>query len=190
VLLHGYDDDPRALWGSMTADPSSGSAVCAISGPLRTASGRAWYDPLADAVDDDSPLAATLDALRAVIVECGERAGVGPGSVEVVGWSQGAAVALALGFSGTKGWRPSSVTALAGWLPNEPDVSWDFEAAAAAGTSARLVHGSRDDVVPVAQGRSAFRVLSRHGVDATWIEVDASHDLRPLLEVARDTRSS
>ncbi len=100
-----------------------------------------------------------------------------------VGWSQGAATALALTLRSGPGLRPPIVIALAPWLPHEPDIAWDFGAAAAAGLRVLLVHGRDDDVVAVELGRSAHRVLERSGVDVTWIEIDAGHDLAALLEV-------
>ena len=72
--------------------------------------------------------------------------------------------------------------ALAPWLPNEPGVAWDFAAAAATGLRVLLVHGRDDEVVAVEQGRSAHRVLERSGVDVTWIEIDAAHELGALLD--------
>jgi predicted esterase len=73
------------------------------------------------------------------------------------------------------------VIALAPWLPNEPDVAWDFAAAAGDGLRVLLVHGRDDEVVAVEQGRSTHRVLERSGVDVTWIEIDAGHDLGALV---------
>jgi predicted esterase len=73
------------------------------------------------------------------------------------------------------------VVALAAWLPNEPGIEWDLAAAAAAGSAVALVHGRHDEVVPVQLGRGAARALERHGVDVTWIEIDAGHQLEPLL---------
>lgn len=78
------------------------------------------------------------------------------------------------------------VVGLAAWLANEPDLTWGFSGAASAGTRVLLVHGSDDEVVPVQQGRSAHRVLDRHGIDVTWVEVPAGHDLPALLEPVRD----
>jgi predicted esterase len=47
-----------------------------------------------------------------------------------------------------------------------------------------LVHGEADEVVPVAQGRSAARVLERAGIDVTFVERDTGHVLAPLLDAA------
>jgi len=63
-------------------------------------------------------------------------------------------------------------------------VAWDFAAAAAASVRVLLVHGTDDDVVPLAQGRGAQRALERQGVDVTWIEAPAAHDLAALLATA------
>jgi predicted esterase len=123
---------------------------------------------------------ATLDGLR--------RSGAtwqDDGEVVVLGYSQGAAVALALALGATTSWRPRAVVGLASWLPNEPGLEWDVAAAARAGVRVLLVHGRDDEVVPVEQGRSVERLLTRHDADVTWLEIDGGHELGPLLDAAR-----
>ena len=186
VALHGHDDDPTAIGDAIAVAMPADRALCVASGPIRTPHGRGWFDPLGDAADPAPPLSSTVDGLRAVIAAASEQAGIDDTAVDVVGWSQGAAVALALALSAQLGWRPATVIALAGWLPNEPDITWDFDAAARDGVRVVLVHGTRDEVVPPAQARSAQRVLERHAVPTEWVEVDAGHDVVALVTAARD----
>jgi predicted esterase len=156
-------------------------AVLAPTGPVTTSHGPAWF--VSQDGDAGPPLAATLDAIEALADEaCAERELQPARDLVVVGWSQGAAAALAMTLRHEAVVRPAVVIALAPWLPNEPHISWDFGAAAAAGLRVLLVHGRDDEVVAVEQGRSTYRVLERSGVDVTWIERGAGHDLAALLE--------
>jgi predicted esterase len=177
VALHGHGDDPSAF--STAVAPLAERAARALvvpTGPGATAAGRAWFPSLAD--DDGPDLAPTLDHLDATIGALAD-----PSDVVLLGWSQGAATALAAVLRADAGVRPHLVVALAAWLPNEPDVAWDVGAARS--TRFVLVHGVDDPVVPVEQGRSVARVLERAGLDVSLVEVAAAHDLPLLLDAAR-----
>ena len=182
VILHGHGDDPAPLVDRAGALARDDVVLVAPVGPVRTADGGpAWFA----SVDGDVPgrpgeagslaeaihrLSATVDQVRTTRDEPVER---------IAGYSQGAATALALGFGASDDpgrWRPGTVATLAGWLPSDPDVMWDF-AGAAGHTRAVLIHGADDEVVDAQMGRSAARVLERSGVEVTFTEVSAGHAL-------------
>ena len=147
---------------------------------MRTAHGAAWFT--SQDGDTGPTLSSTLDATETLATEaCAERQLKPARDLVVLGWSQGAAAALALALRRDVAVRPAVVIGLAAWLPNEPGITWDFPAAAQDGLRVLLVHGRDDEVVAVEQGRSAYRVLDRSGVDVTWTEIDAGHDLGALL---------
>jgi predicted esterase len=154
--------------------------ILAPTGPVHTPNGAAWF---ASRDGDTGPeLTTTLDLTEILAADACTELGLEPiRDLVVLGWSQGAAAALALALRRGAHLRPAVVIALASWLPNEPGLVWDFAAAAATRLRVLLVHGRDDDVVAVEQGRSAHRVLERSGVDAAWIEIDAAHDLGALL---------
>jgi predicted esterase len=181
--LHGYGDEPTELRTALTpVSQRMHAAVGGPTGPVATTSGPAWFP--SEPNDEGPPLHQTLEALRALSLEACLANRLDRDDVSVFGWSQGGATALALALGGGADWRPHAVVGLAAWLPDEPDVRWDFAGSAAAGVRVLLVHGSDDHVVPFPQARSATRVLERHGVDVTLIEVRAGHDLSALLEPA------
>lgn len=187
VVLHGYGDDVTLLPAAVQANrPLRLWDVAAPTGPTRCAVGRAWFPSAPE--DDGPPLVDVLDALAEAVSQACANHALDSRRVAVLGWSQGAATALALALRSANGrqpeWRPHMVVGLAAWLVNEPGVTFDLGAAARRGTAVGLVHGSLDDVVPVAQGRSTFRALERHGLDVNWIERHAGHDLPPLLDAA------
>jgi predicted esterase len=180
--LHGYDDEPAALLSQLRAlDPDHRYSIVAPTGSTTTESGGvAWFP--SSAGDHGPPLVETLETLRTSGVELSPTFD----DIVILGYSQGAATALALALGATTGWRPSAVVALAAWLPNEPGLEWDLAGATRRGLRALLVHGAHDDVVPVEQGRSVERLLTRQGIDVTWLELDAGHALGPLAHAARE----
>jgi predicted esterase len=186
VVLHGHADEPTALPAAIRARGGIPWAIAAPAGPTRCAEGRAWFP--SEPTDEGPPLVEVLDSLESAVADACARRGRAPRHVAVLGWSQGAAAALALALRSTEAsqsrWRPSLVIGLAPWLVNEPGVTFDLPAAASAGTAVALVHGTRDEIVGVTQGRSTARALERAGVDVTWSEIDVGHELGPLLETS------
>jgi predicted esterase len=145
------------------------TTVLTPRGPIETGAGPAWFE-------DGSDLGATLEDLDEVIDAAGrERA-----AVVVGGFSQGAAVALALALHRTDRSPMAGAFAIDGYLLPPGDVDYDF--ARAASTAVLLSHGADDEVVPVRQGRSAARVLERGGVPVQFREHDGlGHELAPAF---------
>jgi phospholipase/carboxylesterase len=188
VLLHGYDDDPARLERAIRPLPGAAGLPRLVPvGPVRTPAGHAWFgDGVPAGRASSPPLGQTLDGLVDHIHSACAAADADPAAVVVVGYSQGAATALALALRRGATWRPAAVAAIAPWLPQEPDVELTF-AELAGVTSVLLVHGDDDDVVPILQGRSVRRVLERHGVDVTWVEHPGGHRLEePAVLAALD----
>ena len=182
LALHGYEDDPvglAALLAPLAADRDW--SLLAPTGPVRTARGAAWFPPrTATPVRPSRAPSMPLEALAGRSLRRTTACNRTTTSSCSVGrkerpwrWRSRCVSDPAV--------RPAVVIALAAWLPNEPGITWDFAAAAHDGLRLLLVHGRDDEVVAVEQGRSAYRVLERSGVDVTWIEIDAGHDLDVLL---------
>jgi len=120
ILLHGYGQDELAL-AAISAELMHDAAVAALRGPRESraplAGGFGWYDvderirPI-DGQEIETTLA-VLEWLDAVIAQRGE-----PSRIAVVGFSQGAALALHLLRYAPERW--DAVVTLAGyWLPGE-----------------------------------------------------------------------
>jgi phospholipase/carboxylesterase len=171
VLLHGYGADGNDLIG--LADPWAeqlphalflsphAPRPCAIS-----PRGREWF-PLASgpqrtaedvAMDLREGVAAAADALNAFLDRELAAVDLDDRSLGLVGFSQGAAVALHLGlrrpaaailaYSGAMGPAPAAVP------EPKPQVF--------------LAHGELDNVVPVTALRAAVAALAAAGVSARW----------------------
>ncbi len=178
VLLHGFEDEPDRWLDAVgpigvAGDPSVELLV--PRGPHQQPGGPSWlpgHEP------DELTVTATLDDLDRQIEAARGRIGCALGEVVVGGFSQGAGAALALALRDREpeGGSLLGCFAVCGMLWPPETVSYDF--AAADRTSFLIVHGSGDETVPVQQGRSAARVLERHGLAARYCEHDgAGHDL-------------
>jgi predicted esterase len=182
VVLHGYEDPPGHRRVVGPDDPRW--QLLEPRGPIELAGGPAWY-----ATDDDGPVAAQLwaglDRLHRLVAD------LGPSSVTIGGFSQGGAMALATALTSPPGAGPAAVFSVNAWLPNLPDrpgrpsaAAYDASALAGAGTRVLVVASADDQVVPVQQGRSAARYLSRAEVEVTYIELAGGHAVGPDARAA------
>lgn len=186
MVLHGHGDEPVDLIDRAARLVGPDTLLIAPIGPVTTATGGpAWFAsvPSDEAEDGSEPdLPTALDRLDLLLREltAPHRASPDAGTVTegLVGYSQGAATALALAFRTAPDprWRPAAVATVAGWLPHEPGIDWD-PAGAADATRALLIHGEDDEVVDPQLGRGAARVLERAGVDVAREDEPSGHDL-------------
>ena len=164
VLLHdagGEAADMLAL-GRVLGDAFAQSAVLI---PQGLSAVRAAHDPAA--------LAAQVAALAAYLRELQQRFGALQSDTALAGLGTGATLALALATAhdGMVG----RVMAFGGHLAQWPDQAPEL-------TTLHLLHGERDEVVPVAHIRADFEHLMTLKADAT-LDVASSlgHELHPAL---------
>lgn len=179
VLLHGIGADEHDLLGLAPAlDPRF--HVVSLRAPLTYRIGHAWYEldygvsppraDLAQAEASRAALAAELPALHA-------RYGTDPGRTYLLGFSQGAILALGIALG-----TPELV---AGVVLHSGRVLPPFAAGAApperlARLEALVVHGTFDDVIPVERGRELAALLAPAlGPRVTFREHAAGHEVSP-----------
>ncbi|MGM1017959.1 MAG: alpha/beta hydrolase [Actinomycetota bacterium] len=192
VLLHGYGADEHDLFGLVPHLPD-GIAVASVAAPLLPPwpmPGRSWY-PI-EGLDGRDPAAVTT-AAQALLSWLDAEAAGAP-SIALLGFSQGAAVALqALRLDPP---RFDSVVALSGYaspgeLPSDdtlretrPPVFWG--------------RGSHDDVIPPTLVDHTAQWLPDHSTLSGRVYPGLTHsisedelaDVRVFLEKWRDTRPS
>jgi phospholipase/carboxylesterase len=136
--------------------------------------GRQWFSVRgiteANRVDR---VAAVLPQLIALVRDAQAQYGVGPAATALVGFSQGAILALAL--SAAEDGLVGRVLAFAGRYPALPAVSPKH-------TTIHFFHGEADPVIPVMHARTAFEHLERLQGDATIdIASGVGHEITPAL---------
>jgi phospholipase/carboxylesterase len=183
-LLHGYGATEHDLTAiGPLLDPDGHVLVAGARGPHAAEGGAAWFTPTPLGPDPDSLLASlaalhvTLDAL------CAEHL-LGRDEVIVGGFSQGAAMALALAFGTSDRPAPAGVLCLSGFLADARGLEYDWGRPA---PPVLVQHGSLDEVVPVDLGRDTAALLGMHHVPVTYQQYDMGH--QTTVESLADART-
>lgn len=186
VLLHGLGGDERDLaWLAGHLDRRF--AVASLRAPYEARPGRAWFgvrfrpggEPI---VAFDQAEASRLALLQAIDAEV-SAAAADPDRVFLAGFSQGGIMALS-----------ALVTApekLAGVIALSARMVPEIRSRAAPperlrGRPVLLLHGTRDEVIPVRQARDTRALLESLGLDLTYRELPIGHAIPPeaVAEVA------
>jgi phospholipase/carboxylesterase len=185
-LLHGYDATEHDLTSlGPLVDPAGRYLVAGARGPVSTGvGGSAWFTsgPLGpDADTFHRSLAAlhhTLDEL------CADRL-LQRDEVVIGGFSQGAAMALALALDDPTRAAPAGVLCWSGFLVDVDGFTpaWTDRA----GTPTLVQHGRLDETVPFELGRDTAHTLRHQGLDVSFHEYDSGHQV--TIESLIDARS-
>lgn len=184
VLLHGFAEHPMAalLLGSIL-DPERRYRLCAPAGPLTLGSHkRAFYSSASRMKPDEESFAeATVGVDRAIEAAC-SKAEVERSDMVLVGFSQGAGLAMVAALRQSEYPPPRALIVFSCRPYPDGLVAWDF--AAADGLRMFAGHGTRDRMSPLGELRVLFDAASDHGVDVTWAEHPYGHTLPALTAAA------
>ncbi len=128
-----------------------------------------WFRHLGD----DAGFAAGLADLRAFVEALPEAYPVDPARLVLMGFSQGAAVSLALALSAPE--SVQGVACLAGFVPAQA-LGW-AKPGRLAGKPVLIVHGTDDETVSIGQARAAQTLLATAGADVSYHEYAVGHKL-------------
>jgi phospholipase/carboxylesterase len=188
VLLHGYGADGsdlislgvewRELWPDMMFVSPNAPERCEMS-----ASGYQWFPLRTDRIAGRIEGAANArPVIVNFLIDLWAQTGVLPQDTVLVGFSQGAMMALHVGTSLDQ--QLAGIVAFSGaFVPAE-----GFEAGRFAKPPVALIHGDRDGVVEPQLSREAADLLTANGVDARLhMSVGVGHGIAPDgLEFATD----
>lgn len=102
-----------------------------------------------------------------------EKAGAPANSFDVMGFSQGAAMAYAAAAYFPQ--HVNRILALAGFLPQDSQVTGLY--ANLRGKRVYISHGSQDETIPVHEARQAVKILQSVGADVTYCESETGHKM-------------
>ncbi len=163
LLFHGVGATPQDLvpLGTRLAREFPQAAVVSVPGPDRSDLGRGlqWFSVLG-VTEQDRPrrVAATLGRFLATVQAWQRRTGVGVTDTTLIGFSQGAIMALA--STGAAQPPAARVVSLSGRFSELP-------AAAPTGVRIHFLHGDVDPVIPAAHAQQAARQLQSLGAAVT-----------------------
>lgn len=163
LLFHGVGATPDHLapLGLRLASEFPDAAVVSVPGPDRSdlGAGLQWFS-VRGVTEANRPerVAATLDRFIQAVRHWQQRTGVAPEATTLVGFSQGAIMALAASESA----RPPAarVVSLSGRYSGLPQR-------APAGVRLHFVHGDADPVIPSSHAQQAARALQALGAAVT-----------------------
>jgi phospholipase/carboxylesterase len=182
VVLHGYDSsakkadelarelDPNGRWHHVSPD-----------GPVTLSDGeRAWFE-----VDVAGSVRAAVETVRQVVRSLTDDIGVDPASIALVGYSQGAAAAVAtLATLGSSPSRVGRLLSINGFVVDEAGLDYDWTQLR--GTRVLLQHGEQDDVVPSFFSSDLANVLGDAAVDVVHQSFPMGHERTAAsIEAAR-----
>lgn len=165
LLFHGVGssaEDLRAL-GRALASPRPRAWVVSVRSPDRSDFGSGWqWFSVQGVTEANRPgrVDAAMPAFRARVGAWQQQTGLGPERTTLIGFSQGAIMALESTQDPAPEPLASRVVAIAGRFAQPPHR-------AAAGVTVNLLHGDDDRVMPVGLAVEAHAALQRLGVAAT-----------------------
>lgn len=186
VLLHGFDADEHGLAAlGPLLDPEARFLVAAPRGPVAVpdSAGRAWWRNGPRGPDPET-FHASFHALHAEIDRLCTTHLMTRDEMVIGGFSQGAAMALAVALGRSSRPRPAAVLCLSGFLADVDGLEYDWDADL--DLPVLVQHGRHDEVVPVEMARDTAALLEMHGLDVTLHEYDLGH--QTTLESLADAR--
>jgi phospholipase/carboxylesterase len=174
ILMHGRGTSEHDLHPLLDIlDPKRRLVGYAPGGPLSLPpGGRHWYVVPRVGYPDPDSFFASLGRLEEFV----DATGLPPDKIVLGGFSQGTAMAYALGLSAGRP-RPAGIIALSGFIPAVP--GWEADLPSRAGMPVAIGHGTRDPIIPVEFARDARDRLQAAGLDVTYHESPIPHTIDP-----------
>jgi len=137
---------------------------------------RAWFDIYSMQIDQRIDLAGIAESVKFVgqLIENEQSRGIAHEKIILVGFSQGAVIAMTAGLQYSK--KLAGVIALSGYLPNAAEVLSNKSRANQA-LPVFLAHGTEDTVVPFMLGKITEAALKENGIPVAWHSYAMSHTL-------------
>ena len=173
LLLHGWTGDENSMW-VFARGLGSRYWIMAPRAPHPTRpGGYSWRIPPPEMSEgpglDD--LRGAAFAVTKLVDEYSAEQRLESPSFDVVGFSQGAALAGALAVLFPK--RVEKVALLSGFLPNGAEAL--LSAGLLQGVEFFVAHGTMDDMVSIGHARESARLLKEAGASVTVCEDDVGH---------------
>lgn len=135
---------------------------------------RGWYD-IASLDDerraDEAGIVESVAAVRRLIERENAR-GIPCERIVLAGFSQGGAIAYMAGLTHPE--KLAGIMALSAYIPS-PALLFDNLSDANRRTSIFAAHGVQDDILPIALGEEASRMLQQWGFDVEWHSYPMPH---------------
>jgi len=172
LMLHGWQGDENAMWIFAHRLPADVWIVTPRAPHAAPQGGYSWRAPAPDHATVDS-LRPSAAALLDLLDTWPRASGPDGSSVDVVGFSQGAAMAFTLALLHPA--RVRKMAVLAGFAPEgaEQMLAPDrFN-----GKKFFVAHGAKDETIPIAEARRTVQLMEQAGAQVIFCESSAAHKL-------------
>jgi phospholipase/carboxylesterase len=173
LLIHGFTGDENSMW-VFTRDLPSDYWMVAPRAPYAAEPGGYSWRPNQTS-DMGRPnfeeLRPSAEALIRLIEAYQASAGLGTRALDVMGFSQGAAISSVLAFLYPD--RIRKLAILAGFVPSGLEglvVQRPLE-----GKPVFVAHGTKDETVPIDRARASIEILEQAGARVTYCEDEVGH---------------
>jgi phospholipase/carboxylesterase len=181
VLMHGRGVDQHDLYPLIDMiDPEKRLVGVAPGGPITDIppGGRHWYVVERVGFPDPPSFLASYEMLSDFFGSLFEERGIGWDRVVLGGFSQGGAMAYALGLGEGRP-VPAGILAMSTFVPTVEGWRPDFDSRA--NLPVFIAHGSLDPIIPVDFGRAARDRLTEAELDVVYHEPRMAHGVDPRL---------
>jgi phospholipase/carboxylesterase len=172
LLLHGWTGDENSMWIFSSRIPKNYFLI-ALRGITRTPlGGYGWQDATTKGWPTTNDFRPAIEAIFD-LVDSIEFLGVDTSEFDLMGFSQGAALAYSLALSFPD--RVGKLAGLSGFLPEGLDTEIALESLK--GKKVFVAHGRQDEMVPVSQARQVVQGLKDAKAEVVYCEEDVGHKL-------------
>jgi phospholipase/carboxylesterase len=174
LLLHGWTGDENSMWVFTRHFPAEYWIVTPRAPNVTLPGGYSWRAPAPrgswPTVDLFRP---SIEALIEFLDHFASANNLDASSVDVAGFSQGAALTLTLGALYPARVRKMGI--LAGFAPE--GVEQVLTPGRLGGKNIFMAHGTADEMVPIVMARHALQLLEGAGAKVTYCESEVGHKL-------------
>lgn len=185
LMLHGLTGDENSMW-VFARDLPKNYWIIAPRAPHTTEPfGYSWrtVQPGTFGRPSFDQLLPAAEALIRLVDEYQASAGIDSSVIDVMGFSQGAALSGVLAFLYPQ--RIRKIGILAGFVPSGVDEY--LQNRPLDGKNIFVAHGTKDETVPVDRARASMEILERAGAEITYCEDEVGHKVS--LNCVRALRS-
>lgn len=179
ILLHGQRSNEQDLMG-LAHSLDERFLVISVRAPIHMGpSSFAWYHVQFTPdgfLINEAEATQSRDLLLQFLNEISNTYSLHPGRLFLMGFSQGAIMSLAAALTQPR--RLAGVVAMSGRLLSSL-LRDSTSSEQLRGLPVMVVHGTQDEVIPVAHGREIRDTLSKLPVDLTWREYPMAHQVTP-----------
>lgn len=191
LMLHGWGASAHDLFSLAPFMHGGGALVLCPQGPVsfeiaQGVPGFGWWPITQEREPEGAAFGEARRLLRAFFDGACQRYPVDRRKVVVLGFSQGGVMAFDLALAAPE--QFAGLVALSSWLPDSLADALP-RSPAHENFPALLIHGARDDLIPVALAQEARQKLMAWGLNVSYREFEMQHEVsqEALLEVVRWT---